>query len=149
MTLDLSLTPKGLNVRTVDKPVLVCVTWAQPIFRFFEFFCEHVSRNKLRGKKNAFFGPTDQKLWMFEVSKRGLGKAGMCCSQWERVDHLRKKWRAGRKWIFGSLRNGLGLWENGCTTPPFFEACPLHLEVLILPKFMESGDFTFFPKFFS
>jgi hypothetical protein len=35
---------------------------------FFETFCEHASRNKLRGKtKNALFGPTDQKLWMFEV----------------------------------------------------------------------------------
>jgi hypothetical protein len=33
------------------------------------------------GKKNALFGPTDQKLWMFEVSRRSLGKAGMCCSQ--------------------------------------------------------------------
>jgi hypothetical protein len=32
-------------------------------------------------KKNAFFGPTDQKLWMFEVSRRSLGRAGMCCSQ--------------------------------------------------------------------
>jgi hypothetical protein len=32
-------------------------------------------------KKTAFFGPTDQKLWMFEVSRRSLGRAGMCCSQ--------------------------------------------------------------------
>jgi hypothetical protein len=32
-------------------------------------------------KKNAFFGPTDQKLWMFEVSRRSLGRADMCCSQ--------------------------------------------------------------------
>jgi hypothetical protein len=48
-------------------------------------------------KKNAFFRPTDQKLWMLEVSRRSLGRAGMCCSQWERVDHLRKKRRAGRK----------------------------------------------------
>jgi hypothetical protein len=30
------------------------------------------------GKKNAFFGPTNQKLWMFEVSRRSLGRAGMC-----------------------------------------------------------------------
>jgi hypothetical protein len=49
------------------------------------------------GKKNAFFGPTDQKLWMFEVSRRSLGRAGMCWSQPARVDHLCKKWRAGRK----------------------------------------------------
>jgi hypothetical protein len=41
---------------------------------------------------------------------------------------------------------GQGFWENGCTAPPFFEALPLHFEVLILPKFMESGDFTFFQK---
>jgi hypothetical protein len=33
------------------------------------------------GKKKALFGPTDQKLWMFEVSRRSLGRAGMCCSQ--------------------------------------------------------------------
>jgi hypothetical protein len=49
------------------------------------------------GKKNRSSGPTDQKLWVFEVSKRSLGRAGMCCSQPERVDHLHKKWRAGRK----------------------------------------------------
>jgi hypothetical protein len=29
------------------------------------------------GKKNAFFEPTDKKLWMFELSRRTLGKAGM------------------------------------------------------------------------
>jgi hypothetical protein len=33
------------------------------------------------GKKNAYFGPTDQKLWMFEVSRRSLDKVGMCCNQ--------------------------------------------------------------------
>jgi hypothetical protein len=33
------------------------------------------------GKKIAFFGPTDQKLWMFEVSRRSLGRAGRCWSQ--------------------------------------------------------------------
>jgi hypothetical protein len=33
------------------------------------------------GKKITFFGPTNQKLWMFEVSRRSLGRAGMCCSQ--------------------------------------------------------------------
>jgi hypothetical protein len=77
------LTPKGLNVRMVDKPVLVNVTWAHSFFRFFETFCEHVPRNKLRGKKeNAFFGPMDQKLCVFEVSRRSLGRASMCWSQW-------------------------------------------------------------------
>jgi hypothetical protein len=29
------------------------------------------------GKKIIVFGPTDQKLWVFEVSKRSLGRAGM------------------------------------------------------------------------
>jgi hypothetical protein len=38
-----------------------------------------------------------QKLWVFEVSKRSLGRAGMCWSQLARVDHMPKKWRAGRK----------------------------------------------------
>jgi hypothetical protein len=32
-------------------------------------------------KKTAFFGPTDQKLWMFEVSRKSLGRAGRCWSQ--------------------------------------------------------------------
>jgi hypothetical protein len=48
------LTPKGLNVRTADKPVLVCVTSAHTIFRFLETFCEHASCSKLRGKKTHF-----------------------------------------------------------------------------------------------
>jgi hypothetical protein len=26
--------------------------------------------------------------------------------------------------LFGVMRNFLAFWENGCTTPPFFEACP-------------------------
>jgi hypothetical protein len=50
-----SLTPKGLNVRTANKPVLVGVTWAHTIFGFFETFCEHASRTKLRGKKKSYF----------------------------------------------------------------------------------------------
>jgi hypothetical protein len=34
----------------------------------FETFCEDAPRNKLRGNTNfVFFGPMDQKLWMFEV----------------------------------------------------------------------------------
>jgi hypothetical protein len=83
-----------------DKPVLVSVTSAHTIFGFFETFCEHASRTKLRGKtKIVFFGPRDQKLWVFEVSRRSLGRAGMCWSQPARVDHLHKKWRAGRKKI--------------------------------------------------
>jgi hypothetical protein len=42
-------------------------------------------------------GTTNQKLWVFEVFRRSLGKAGMCWSQLARVDHLRKKWKVGRK----------------------------------------------------
>jgi hypothetical protein len=30
------------------------------------------------GKKIVFFGPTDQKLWVFEVLRRSMGRAGMC-----------------------------------------------------------------------
>jgi hypothetical protein len=42
-------------------------------------------------------GATDQKLWMFEVLRISLGRAGMYWSQPARVDHLRTKWRAGEK----------------------------------------------------
>jgi hypothetical protein len=69
-------------------------------FEFFETFCDHASRTKLRGKKKfVFFGPTDQKLWVFEVSRRSLGRAGMFWNQPARVDHLHKKWRAGRNFF--------------------------------------------------
>jgi hypothetical protein len=44
---------------------------------------------------------------------------------------------------------GQGFWKNGCTAPHFLKlALPLHLEVVILPKLMESGDFTFIQIFF-
>jgi hypothetical protein len=43
------------------------------------------------------FGLMDQKLWVFEVFGQGLARAGMCWSQLARVDHMRKKWSAGRK----------------------------------------------------
>jgi hypothetical protein len=33
------------------------------------------------GKKTRIFRPTDQKLWVFEVFRRSLGRAGMCWSQ--------------------------------------------------------------------
>jgi hypothetical protein len=29
-------------------------------------------------KEIVFFGSTDQKLWMFEVLRRSMGRAGMC-----------------------------------------------------------------------
>jgi hypothetical protein len=41
----------------------------------------------------------DQKLWVFEVFRRSLGKVGMCWSQPTSVDHMRKKWKARRKEI--------------------------------------------------
>jgi hypothetical protein len=53
------LTPKGPNVYTTDKLVLVSVTWACTIFRYFETFCKDASRSKLCGKKIILFGPTD------------------------------------------------------------------------------------------
>jgi hypothetical protein len=92
---------------------------------FFQTFCEHASRTKLRGKtKIVFFGPTDQKLWVFEVSRRSLGRAGMCWSQPARVDHLHKKVEGMKKKHFkknGNQRSPPGgrwpradlrLWES-------------------------------------
>jgi hypothetical protein len=45
---------------------------------FLKLFVKMHLAVSLVGKKIAFFGPTDQKLWMFEVSRRSLGRAGMC-----------------------------------------------------------------------
>jgi hypothetical protein len=70
------------------------------------------------GKKNAFFGPTDQKLWMFEVSRRSLGRAGMCWSQPARIDHLRKKWRAGKKKFKKNENRPTGAGVRGSTHVP-------------------------------
>jgi hypothetical protein len=42
-------------------------------------------------------GATVQKLWVFEVFRWTLGRAGMCWNQPTRVDHLCKKWRARQK----------------------------------------------------
>jgi hypothetical protein len=48
------------------------------------------------GKKIIFFGPTDQKLWTFEVLRRCMGRAGMCRSQPTRVDFISpKRWAIG------------------------------------------------------
>jgi hypothetical protein len=70
----MSLTPKGLNVHGVTKPILGSVTWSHTIFIFFETFCEDVSRHKLHVSPNfIIFGPTDQKLWIFEVFRRSPG----------------------------------------------------------------------------
>jgi hypothetical protein len=64
---------------------------------FLKLFVKMHLAVSFAGKKIVFFGPTDQKLWVFEVSRRSLGRAGMYWSQPARVDYLCKKWRAGRK----------------------------------------------------
>jgi hypothetical protein len=67
-------------------------------FLNLKFFFPSVSRSKLRASTNfMILGATDQKLWMFEIFRRSLGKAAMCWSQPARVDHLHKKWRAREK----------------------------------------------------
>jgi hypothetical protein len=92
------LTPKGPLVPMGDKPILGCVVWPHTIFRFFESFCKDASRNKLHISANIMIlGATVQKLWMFEVFRWTLGRAGMCWNQPARVDHLRKKWKARQK----------------------------------------------------
>jgi hypothetical protein len=49
---------------------------------YFETFCEDAPRNKLcRSINFVLFGPIDQKLRVFEVFRRSLGRAGICCSQ--------------------------------------------------------------------
>jgi hypothetical protein len=48
-----------------------------------------------------------------------------------------------KKRIFGSLGNRPGLLRKWVYNTPIIWSLPLHLEVLILQKFMESGDFTF------
>jgi hypothetical protein len=48
------------------------------------------------GKKIVFFGPTDQKLWTFEVLRRSVGREGMYWSQPARVDYISpKRWAIG------------------------------------------------------
>jgi hypothetical protein len=102
---DTLLTPKGLNVPGVTKPVLVSVASPHTIFRFFETFCEDASQNKLCVSANfMILGATVQKLWMFGVFGQGLVRAGMCWSQLARVDHFHKKWRIGEK--KNSKKNG-------------------------------------------
>jgi hypothetical protein len=161
----------------VDKPVLGSVTWPHFIFRFLKTFYECASRNKIRVSTNfVIFGPTDQKLWVFEVFRRSLGRAGMCCSQWGRVDHMCKKGGQEEEfffaqggvrapghsrpqspifwifWIFeiffGGLENGLGLLEEWMYNTPIFWSLPLYLEVLNLPFLMELGDFIFLKFYF-
>jgi hypothetical protein len=98
--LNLALTPKRPYVPGVTKLVLVRVVWSHTIFGFFETFCEDASHPKLCVSINfIIFGPTDQKLMVFEVFWKGLARAGMCWSQSTRVDYLHEKWRAWEKKI--------------------------------------------------
>jgi hypothetical protein len=85
----------------VGKPDLGNVTWPQIIFRFFETFCGHVPHNKLCGNTNfIIIGPTHQKLWVFKIFRRSLGRAGMTWRQPGRVDHMYKNMWTWGKTIF-------------------------------------------------
>jgi hypothetical protein len=124
----------------VDKPVLD-VTWSHFIFWFFETFCGHAPKNKLRGSTNfIIFGLTDQKLWVFENLRRSLNRVGMFWSQPTRVDYISpKRWAARiRRFEKSPLRvSSLVFWT-----------LPLHLGGWNLPFLIELGDFTFFQKTF-
>jgi hypothetical protein len=135
------LTLKGLNVRGVTKPVLGSVTWSHFILDFLDFFCEDASRCRLCVSTNfIIFGPMDQMLWMFEVFRRSMGRAGMCWSQPARVNYTSpKRWAAG---IWNLEKSPLKV------SYPIFWSLPLYLEVLNLPFLMEVGDFIFFQIFF-
>jgi hypothetical protein len=63
---------------------------------FLKLFVKMHLAISFTGKKIVFFGPTDQKLWMFEVLRRSMGRAGMCWSQPARVDYISpKRWAVG------------------------------------------------------
>jgi hypothetical protein len=63
---------------------------------FLNFFVKMHLAVSFVGKKNVFFGPTDQKLWMFELLKRNMGRARMCWSQPARVHYISpKRWAVG------------------------------------------------------
>jgi hypothetical protein len=68
---------------------------------FLEFLKLHVKMHlvvSFAGKKIVFFESTNQKLWMFEVLRRSMGKAGMCYRQPTRVDYSSpKRWGVGIK----------------------------------------------------
>ena len=113
------------------------------------------------GQGGHVLEPTN-KSWPFAQKvegkkKKKFKKTGNCptspgVDRWMRVDtcacvvvhFFLKFFYFKRKIIFGSLGDGPGLLGDRCTTPPYFQALPLHLEVLILQKFMESEDFIFF-----
>jgi hypothetical protein len=129
-----------MNVRGVTKPVLDSVTWSHTIFWFFETFGEDVSHYKLCVSTNfIIFGRMDQKLWMFEVFRRSMGMAGICCSQLARVDYISPiRWAAR----IGNLEK-----KPLRVSSPIFWSLPLHLEVLNLPFLTEIGGFNFYQNF--
>jgi hypothetical protein len=43
---------------------------------FLKLFVKMCLTVSFAGKKIVFFGSTDQKLWMFEVLRRSMGRAG-------------------------------------------------------------------------
>jgi hypothetical protein len=96
----MSLTPKGLNVYTVDKLVLVSVTWAHTIFWFFETFCEHASRSELHGKKNAFWDTYGSKIMDVGSFKEKSRHGGHV------LEPMRKSWPHFKK--FGGKEVGRG-----------------------------------------
>jgi hypothetical protein len=60
---------------------------------FILLLLPNMSLNKLRLSANfMILGATDQKLWVFEVFRRTMGRAGMCWSQWGGVDQSAQKW---------------------------------------------------------
>jgi hypothetical protein len=71
---------------------------------FLKLFCGDAPCNKLRLLRRLInfiiFGPTDQKLWVFEIFRRSLGWVGKCWSHPTRVDHMCKNmWVGGRSQI--------------------------------------------------
>ena len=92
------------------------------------------------GQKIVFFGHTDQKLWMFEVLRRSMGRTGMCWSQPVRVHYISPK-----RWVLGirNLEKSLSR-----VSSPNFWTLPLHLEGWKFPSLMEHGDMNFFQILF-
>jgi hypothetical protein len=69
------LTPKGLNVRTANKLVLVSVTWAHTIFGYLKLFVNMRLALSFAGKKNRIFWTYESKVmgvWSFK-EKSGQG----------------------------------------------------------------------------
>jgi hypothetical protein len=65
---------------------------------FLKLFVKMHLAISFAGKKIVFFGSMDQKLWMFEVLRRSMGRAGMCWNHPARVDYISpKRWAIGIK----------------------------------------------------